>query len=71
MGTDWPIALYKIGSRKEVINGGDFYASNLVDQPACNVCAEVGNHQRDQNQLAFTVCWCRAYDASPGFFLVS
>ena len=71
MGTDWPTRFIKIGSRKEVINGGDYYASNLVDQLARNVCAEVGNHQRDPDRLAFTVCWCRAYDASPGFFLVS
>ena len=71
MSAYWPIALQKIGSRKEVINGGDYYAQNLRDQQVCDVGAEVRNQPRGSDRLAPTVCWCRAYDASPGFFLIS
>ena len=55
----------------EVINGGDYQASNLRGQQVYDVGARVRNQQRDLDQLAFAVYWCRAYDASLGFFLVS
>lgn len=63
--------IFRVFCISEVINGGDYHASNLRGQRVYDVGAGVRNQQRDLDQLAFAVCWCRAYDASLGFFLVS
>ena len=63
--------IFRVFFISEVINGGDYHASNLRGQRVYDVGAGVRNQQHDFDQLAFAVYWCRAYDASPGFFLVA